>query len=64
MVDSSSFLVYLVLLVAISNPSCLSCLLVCVEEENKGKRKWGALITGEVSDRGNRDFVKSRNLKP
>ena len=39
----SSFLVCLVLLVVIGNPSCLSCLLVCVEEGNKGKKKVGGL---------------------
>ena len=43
MVDSSSFLVCLVLLVAVSNPSCSSCLLVCVKEGIKGKMKVGSL---------------------
>ena len=43
MVDSSSFLVYLVLLATICNPSCLSCLLVCAEEGNKRKKKVGNL---------------------
>ena len=46
------------------NPSYPSCLLVCAKEGIKGKRRWGASITREMSDHGNRDFVKSRNLKP
>ena len=43
MVDSKSFLACLVLLVVIRNPSCLSCIPVCVEEGNKGKKKVGNL---------------------
>ena len=64
MVDSSSFLVCLVLLVARRNPSCSLCPLVCAKEGNEMEKKVGSLDSQGMSDRGNRDFVKSRNLKP
>ena len=63
MVDSSSFLSCLVLLVAIRNPSCLSYLPACAKEGNKEKRRWGASIAREMSDRGNRDFVKKSKFE-
>ena len=63
MVDSSSFLICLVLLVVIHNSSCSSCLLVCAKEEVKGKRKWGVSISREMSDHGNRDFCQKSKFE-